>query len=187
MGRLKKGLIGVALISAMPITAAAQTPLSVVSQPGDPNSPAAVGGVPSVDFITLGPIGPGAPLRFGNVVTNSEVVQLEGITLKQGSDYFMDYAVGVVYLKVSQRAGQVLTVSYRYKQGQAAAAPGSSALSALTQFKYTISPGAMQFLTGVGLTERGSDGSIMQNSLFGLTNSFKLSQNASLSGLFIVG
>ncbi len=187
MGRLKKGLIGVALISALPVAAAAQTPTAVISQPGDPNAPASVGGIPSVDFITLGPMGPGAPLRFGNVLTNSEVVQLEGTTLKQGSDYFMDYAVGVVYLKIAQRAGQVLTVSYRYKAGQAAAAPGTSSLAALTQFKYTISPGAMQFLTGVGLTERGSDGSIMQNNLFGLNNSFKLSQSSSLSGLFIVG
>ena len=119
MGRLNKGLIGVLILSALPLAASAQGPVTIINAAPGSDRPAELGGIPTVDFITLGPIGPGAPLRYGNVFVNSEVVQFDGITLLPGADYLVDYAVGVIYLKVSQRAGQILTVTYRYKPGPA--------------------------------------------------------------------
>jgi len=201
MGRLKKGLIGAIVLGVIPISVSAQTPASQTSAPQAPTTPpptslifsppgadkpAEVGGLPTFDIITLGAIGPGAPLRYGNVIPNSEQVQLNGITLMPLSDYLMDYAVGVVYLKVAQSAGQQLTVSYRYKPGPAAP-PGFTQFSALSAYTYAVAPGSLNFLSGIGVTERASNGSVMSNNVFGFNNTFKLGQGMTLNGLYLVG
>lgn len=186
MGRLNKGLIGVIILSALPLAASAQGPVTIINAAPGSDRPAELGGIPTVDFITLGPIGPGAPLRYGNVFVNSEVVQFDGITLHPGADYLVDYAVGVIYLKVSQRAGQILTVSYRYKPGPATG-PGISPSAALASENYAITPGALNFFAKVGLTERANDGSVISSNIFGISDTFKFGPSATLNGLFVVG
>jgi hypothetical protein len=185
MGRLKTGLIGVILAGALPVTAMAQGPVTVISTPTSSDKPAEVGGIPTVDFIVLGSLGPGAPLRFGNVIPNSEQVQLNGVTLQQNVDYLMDYGVGVVYLKVSQSAGQSLTVTYRYKPG-AQAAPGTQ-VTGLTGNSYVIAPGSLSLLTGFGVVERSANGSIATNNLLGMSDTFKLGQGITMSGIYMMG
>ena len=186
MGRLNKGLIGVLLLSALPIAASAQGPVTIFNPAPGSDRPAEVGGIPAVDFITLGPIGPGAPLRYGNVIINSEVVQFDGITLVPGADYLMDYGVGVIYLKIAQRAGQILTVTYRYKPGPATG-PGVSPVATLASENYAITPGALNFFAKVGMTERANDGSVISSNIFGLNDTFKFGPSATLNGLFVVG
>jgi hypothetical protein len=145
-----------------------------------------VGGTAAIDIIHLNAVGPGAPLRYGNVVPRSERVQLDSEFLTSGTDYMMDYATGVVYLKRSQRAGQTLTVSYRYKEGQPVAA-SSNGFAGVGTFKYAIAPGSLNMLMGLGVTERGLDGSVAQSNIFGWQNNFSLGQSGSVKGLLIYG
>ncbi len=172
-------------MGALPAAALAQAPFALDSGQVSNQKSAEVGGIPTLDIITLGAIGPGAPLRYGNIVPNSENVQLAGMTLKSGVDYMMDYAVGVVYLMVTQKAGQSLTVSYRYKPG-AAPAGAAAPLNGLTTFKYALLPGSVNMLTGLGLAERGTDGSVASSNVYGINNTLKFGQGTSLNGLFVV-
>ena len=112
MGRLKRKWIGVAIVGALPLSVPAQAPFNL-DNTANSGKTADIGGTAAIDIITLKAIGPGAPLRYGNVVQGSEQVQLDSLVLRSGMDYMMDYATGVVYLKRAQKAGQVLTVSYR--------------------------------------------------------------------------
>ncbi|MDR3691934.1 MAG: hypothetical protein P4L46_21315 [Fimbriimonas sp.] len=184
MGRLGKGLIGAVIVSALPVAANAQAPFALDSNQTQTQKTSEVGGTPAMDVITLNVTGPGTPLRYGNIVPNSESVQLDGVFLKQGTDYMMDYAVGVVYLMVSQRSGQVLTVSYHYKAGAAPAQ--SSQFAGFTTFKYSLLPGSLNMITGLGMAERGENGSVMSSNLYGWNNAFKFGQSGSVNGMYIV-
>jgi len=163
----------------------AQGPVTVISTPTTSDKPAEVGGIPTVDYITLGSLGPGAPLRFGNVIPNSEQVQLNGINLQQNTDYLMDYGVGVVYLKVSQASGMTLTVTYRYKPGPPVA-PGTQ-VTGLTGNTYVLRPGSLSLLTGFGVVERSADGSVATNNMLGMSDTFKLGQGITMSGIYMLG
>lgn len=184
MGRLSRKWIGVAIIGASPGVAAAQIPLSLDSAAAAVQKDD-IGGMPAIDIIHLRAIGPGAPLRYGNVVPKSERVQLDSELLTSGSDYMMDYATGVVYLKRAQRAGQTLTVSYRYKDGAAT----STATTPFTggTFKYAVAPGSLNMLMGLGVTERALDGSVAQTNIMGWQNSFNLGPSGKANGLLIFG
>jgi len=184
MGRLGKGLIGAVIVGALPAATHAQAPFALDTTPASTQKTADVGGTPAVDLISLNATGPGTPLRFGNIVPNSESVQLDGVSLRQGQDYMMDYAVGVVYLMVSQKAGQTLTVSYTYKA--ATVTPQSSQFAGFTTFKYSLVPGSLNMITGLGMAERGENGSVMTSNLYGWNNAFKFGQSSSLSGIYIV-
>jgi hypothetical protein len=184
MGRLKRKWIGVAIVGALPGLAVAQI-LTVQDTTQSPATQAEIGGTAAIDIITLQAVGPGAPLRYGNVVPGSERVQLDSETLRSTVDYMMDYGTGVVYLKRPQRAGQMLTVSYRYK---ATTDPKSiQPMAGLGALKYTVAPGSLSMIMGLGLAERSADGSVMQGNVFGWQNSFKFGQGGGLTGLYIFG
>jgi hypothetical protein len=174
-------------MGALPMAAMAQTPFNL-----DAGKEAArqeeLGGTAAIDIITLKGTSVGAPLRYGNVVEKSERVQLGNENLTAGIDYMMDYATGVVYLKRAQKQGMVLTVSYRYKPGQAttAAAAGNPFLG-IQGFKYSVAPDKLNLLMGFGLTERAADGSVMQSNVFGFQNNFKFSGGGAVTGLYIFG
>ena len=121
MGRGFVGVLGLTASSLLPAAAyaqapaVAQAPLTIQAAAAAPSAaPGAIGGIPTIDLITVQAVGPGVPLRFGNVLPGSERVQLNGQPLEPGIDYVMDYGTGVVYLRCSQTAGQTLTVSYHY-------------------------------------------------------------------------
>src|SRR3954470_5641889 len=101
MGRRRRKLIGIALATALPFAVGAQAPLTL-NEMKSGGGAADIGGTPAIDIITLRAIGPGAPLRYGNVVPKSERVQLDGQLLMAPDDYAMDYATGVLYLKRAQ-------------------------------------------------------------------------------------
>jgi hypothetical protein len=165
------------------LAAGAQTPVKVDPEKEAPQQEK-LGGTPALDMITLRATGPGTPLRFGNVVMGSERVMLDGQILTASRDYGMDYATGVVYLKRAQKAGQTLTVSYRYAEK-----PDPEAAKRFTGFqgfKYSLVPGNLNLLMGLGMTERTADGRVMSGNIFGWQNSFKFGQG-SLSGLYVYG
>src|ERR1044072_5973060 len=95
------------------MAASAQFNFNANTHPGSAPQ-TSIGGTPAFDLIHLDGLGPGVPLRKGNVVPGSERIQLNNIVLKAGDDYGTDYATGVVYLKRVIRSGDSLTVFYRY-------------------------------------------------------------------------
>lgn len=174
--------MGVVLASALPLTASAQIPLNVDAKVDQAAVPQ-MGGVPAMDIISLGALGPGAPLRYGGVVPGSERVSLDGEMLASGPDYMVDYAAGVVYLKRGQRAGQSLSVSYRYTPGTATT---SSAFATPGTFKLDLMPSNMQMMLGFGVAERTASGSVLQSNIFGFNNSMNMGQGK-LTGLYVFG
>lgn len=183
MGRHNRRWVGFAVIGAASCVASAQSPFQLDAGVRSNPAPVEIGGTQAVDIIHLRPVGPGSPLRFGGVIAKSERVTLDNEVLTPDTDYFMDYATGVVYLKRAQRAGQTMIVSYRYNPK--ASPTGGSQFAGLGAMKYTLVPGGMNLLMGMGLTERGDDGSVLQNNLFGFSNGFGLGGGSKLSGIFM--
>ncbi|MCU0316437.1 MAG: hypothetical protein MUC92_07575 [Fimbriimonadaceae bacterium] len=126
------------------------------------------------------------PLRFGNVITGSETVDLEGRVLARGKDYEIDYSAGTIVLKTQARPGQSLRVQYRYdhsksREGTYGLLPGSNG----NTFTFAAG-GGMSFAVGVGLTERLGDGSTISSNVFGVKNNFGFA-GGQVSGVFMIG
>ena len=60
----------------------AQVPLKFDAK-DDPSKQNEVGGTAAIDIITLKALGPGAPLRYGNVIPGTERVQLDNRMLSE--------------------------------------------------------------------------------------------------------
>ncbi|MBS1704123.1 MAG: hypothetical protein JST12_20845 [Armatimonadetes bacterium] len=137
-----------------------------------------------MDLIRLTPGGTGAPLRYGNVIKNSELVFLNGVRLKPGLDYSMDYSVGVVYISRAFRDGDSISVQYRYD----AKAPvnSGSAVAGLPGMKFNLVPGGLSMQLNFGETERTADGRVLRTNIWGTKNNFSGS-GMGLSGAFFAG
>jgi len=183
MGRLNWRRVGICAMWALPLAAHSQTPFNLNNE--DQNAPAnVIGGTPTIDLITVRANTPGIPLRHGNVVPGSERVQLQSAILNRGTDYSMDYATGVVYVARALKAGDAVTVSYRYTNQ--ATQSSSLNLNGIAGFKYDIAPGAMSMTLGYGMTERTADGQVISTNLFGLNNNFNIGGGA-IKGLYYFG
>lgn len=182
MGRLSRKWIGMAVAGATPVMASAQTPIDLVNT-AESIAQTRLAGTPALDIIHLKAIGPGTPLRFGNVLPNSERIDLNGQVLVSGADYMMDYPTGVVYLKRLQKAGDTLTIAYRYREG--APVSGGSAFTGPNTMKFSITPGSLNMMMGLGLTERDAYGNVSQSNVFGWQNNFKLGASGSVKGLYV--
>ncbi len=149
----------------------------------DPSSPqSAVGGTPAFDLIYLDGLGPGVPLRKGNVIPGSERVQLNGEVLKSGLDYGMDYAAGVVYVERAIKPGMSLTVFYRYDDK----AQPSNSSGGLNAMEFELLPGQLSMIAGMGMAERNPDGSLASTNLFGISNNYDVGAGK-LGGLLLFG
>lgn len=177
--------MGMVIAGSLPMAANAQTPFNLTN-PTENAAPVQLGGTVALDIIQLRSIGPSVPLRYGNVIAGSETVQLDGRRLMKDVDYAMDYPTGAVILKVAQRAGQTMTVSYRYDKNPAPTTQTASGLAAIGGFRYTIAPQQLNVLMGLGLAERSADGSVRQSNVFGFNNSFKFGQGA-VNGVYLYG
>ena len=143
-----------------------------------------LGGTPAMDLVRLMPGGSGAPLRFGNVIKNSELVFLNGVRLKAGTDYSIDYAVGVVYVSRSYRDGDGLSIQYRYDPKPVV--NSGSAVAGLPSLKLDLLPGGLSMHFGIGQTERSEDGKILRSNIWGTRNNFSGS-GMGLSGGYFTG
>ncbi|MBL8069239.1 MAG: hypothetical protein JNM28_12385 [Armatimonadetes bacterium] len=163
---------GLALL-ALPVVGKAQIPLLDTPSKEGSSASAPVGGKSSFDIVRLKEGALSVPLRFGNVIEKSETVVLAGHSLSRERDYTVDYASGVVYLKVPYRPGQSVTVSYRYDDSkQNEGVYGAVAANGANSFAFELTPGARAVL-GFGYTERMADGTVLSGNLFGLASSFK--------------
>jgi hypothetical protein len=160
--------------SSLPLNGASETP-----KPTTPRFE--LGGTPVIDLVKL-TLGSGAPLRFGNVISGSEWVSLNGNKLRAGTDYTIDNAMGVIYLQIPYRDGDSLSVQYRHDPKAKAAASGSGPAA----MKFSAGSGlTMQF--GMGMTERTVDGKIFRTNMFGTKNAFSMGGGTSLTGAYFAG
>nr|HWA84546.1 hypothetical protein [Fimbriimonadaceae bacterium] len=141
-----------------------------------------VGGTAAFDLIRLDGLGPGVPLRKGNVIPGSERVQLNSVVLKSGADYGMDYVSGVVYVERVIRPGDSLTVFYRYDDK--AAQPPPTHVNGITAMRLDLVPGQFAMIAGMGMAERNPDGSLSSSNLFGFNSNFAVG-GSKLNGLFL--
>jgi hypothetical protein len=127
------------------------------------------------------------PLRYGNVRSGSERIELDGRTLVRGTDYTIDYKAGVVYLLKPFRDGQSLRAMYKYdpasQVGTFGAEQGSAA--GFHGLKLEFNPQSAFFM-GLGLTERLADGTVLTSNVYGLANGLNLA-GGSLKGVFMLG
>ena len=153
----------------MPMAAAAQFTFNAKTDSSNASANT-IGGVPAFDLIHLDGIGPGVPLRKGNIVPGSERIQLGNEALRAGTDYGMDYVSGVVYLKRAIRPGMSLTVFYHYDDK--AAQPAPDHINGISAMKLDLIPGQFQAIAGLGMAERGTDGTVATSNLFGFASNF---------------
>lgn len=156
------------------------------ASPPPENAPsvAPVGGTSALDFIRLDGGSPSIPLRNAGVIRNSETVDLDGRVLKRGQDYSLDYPTGMIILMTAAKPGQTLRVSYRHDPAEAKSGTQSLGQSWNTM-KLNFGSGTTVMM-GLGMAERGQDGSIMRSDLYGMKNSFGLNPNGTLkmNGVF---
>jgi hypothetical protein len=183
MERHKLKWVGLVLVGALPFSASAQAPFNLEAD-SKPQSAVELGGIPALDIVSLRALGPGTPLRYGNIIPSSESVQLDGRRLTRGQDYAMDYEAGVVYLKVAQREGQSMSVSYRYSKEPSA--KQASPFAGIGGFKFQVAPKSLNVIMGLGMAERATDGSVMQTNVFGFNNSFKFG-GSQVNGVYLYG
>jgi hypothetical protein len=188
MVKLLRSWVGAMVLGAMPLGAWAQlvvpiNPFNAAASPTD-GTRETMGGTPAIDVIRLNAVGPGTPLRFGNVIPSSERVTLNGRSLSRGTEYALDYAAGVMYLKVAQKAGDSLTVSYRYGEKPVGNTVGVA--NGFAGMKFDIAPGGLKMLMGFGIAERAADGSVMLSNVYGVNNTMKFA-GGKVAGLFLVG
>ncbi|HVL38661.1 MAG TPA: hypothetical protein VM328_04640, partial [Fimbriimonadaceae bacterium] len=156
---LRMSWIGLAMgaVGFLPVIVAAQGPLPLNSTPPESTgSEVIVGGTSTIDLLILRAAGPGVPLRNGNVIKGSERVEFEGQPLQRGTDYSIDYESGVIYLMRAQKAGQALTVAYRYDKSKPTTT--SQPQGGFQGFRIELMPGQMRAIMGLGMTERLGDG-----------------------------
>lgn len=179
------GISAIGLLAlALPATGGAQIPLAepqVTTEPGE----ALVGGRSSFDLVKTSENSVSVALRYGAIVPRSETVILEGRTLTRDRDYTMDYAAGLIYLKVRHKPGQTINVSYRYDEKQAQQGIfGTTTSPTASGFGFQLSPGTQAFV-GMGYTERLADGTVLTGNLLGLSNNFSFG-GGGLSGLMMM-
>lgn len=169
---------------ALPATGGAQIPLAEPST-SDAAPATTVGGRSSFDLVKISENSLSVALRYGALIPRSETVILEGRTLTRDRDYTVDYESGLLYLKVKNKPGQTVSVSYRYDETKSQQGIFSSATSPTANgFGFQLSPGAQAFI-GMGYTERLADGSVLTGNLLGLANSFSFG-GGGLSGVMMM-
>lgn len=182
IGRSTIGLFTLALSAV----GGAQIPFANSPEDAPNVTPAKIGGKSSFDLVRTTENSLSLPLRYGNIIERSETVIYDGRTLVRDNEYSMDYASGLVYLKIRTKPGQTVNVSYRYDDTKSQEGVFGSATSPQGMgFGFQLSPGA-RAMVGMGYTERMADGTVMSGSLFGISNSFNLGGGGSISGLMML-
>ncbi|MBV6457537.1 MAG: hypothetical protein HONBIEJF_00650 [Fimbriimonadaceae bacterium] len=142
-----------------------------------------------MDLIRLDPSALSIPLRFGGIVEGSEMLEIDGRTLKRNADYAIDYEAGVIFLRRTPKQGSSLRAAYRYDASKKQSDANRSSLTGFAGpggMKLNIAQGT-SFIMGMGMAERTADGTVLSSNLYGLNNNMKMFNGAGkLKGLFVV-
>lgn len=181
--RVKGTTAIIALSMAFAANVHAQLPLT----PEPSSTPVAeMGGVATIDVITVSKNSLSLPLRHGGLIANSERVEFRGQTLKRGVDYQIDEAAGVIYLMRATKPGDMVRVAYRWDRTKESQKAVGSNFAGLAPFKLDIAPGS-RVIFGFGMTERGQNGNTTSSSVMGYQNKFQFGSSGSANGLMLFG
>lgn len=164
---------------AIPFGVSAQTvaPIPPIQQPVAPTIDI------SDDVVSVPPNQIGIALRHAGIEPSSLTVTYDGRSLSEGTDYTLDSAAGVIYLKIPVIAGHTIEAHYRYSQ---ALASGVSTGTSINQIAMNLLPGSLGLNMGFGLVQRNADGTIQRSNMIGLNNKFGTGIGT-LSGTFMYG
>lgn len=182
IGRLR--YLVMASVLSLTLSAGAQSPFAEGAQQNVKGA-APVGGKLTIDLIRLDGASPSVPLRNGGVVAGSEMIDLDGRSLKKGVDYAIDYSSGIVYVMRAVRPGQSLRVTYRFDPTKANTSGGASMLGGPGGFRLDFR-GGNSLMMGLGMAERSQDGAVVQSNVYGWKNNFAF-KGGSVGGLMVVG
>lgn len=179
MKRFRRRWIAYVALCAIPAFAPGQnTPVGLGAAPVAPE----LGGIAAIDLVTLRSMSLGIPLRYGGVLAKSERVELNGRILREGEEYALDAASGIVYLKVPYRVGDSLRVQYRYDPKRVETAPAGG----ISGLRLDLVPGGqLGFVAGMGVADRSADGRVATSNVFGWTSNFAFSGGGGLKGLLL--
>ncbi|MBL8048290.1 MAG: hypothetical protein JNJ45_06370 [Chthonomonas sp.] len=145
-------------------------------------SATSVGGKTAMDLIRLETGSPSVILRNAGVLPGSEQVEVDGRLLRRGTDYSIDNGSGVVYLMFPPKTGQSARVTYRFDLTLAGKyADASKKLGVANALTFNLTGGS-KMVMGLGMAERGADGSITSSNLLGLRNNFSMGGGVRMSG-----
>lgn len=173
--------------AATPVVATAQVSLPSSPNSNDPNPGFELGGRSSMDLVRLDVTRFNFPLRYGNLRSGSERLELDGRTLVRGTDYTIDYKAGVVYLLKPFRNGQSLRAQYKYDPSSQVGTfgPEQGNAAGFHGLKLEFNPQSAFFM-GLGMTERLADGTVLSSNVYGIANGLNLA-GGSLKGVFLLG
>lgn len=180
-GKMMRGVGASALAISLAAVGAAQE-FNAVFNDTPSASAMTLGGRPAIDIMPGLKKGLGYPLRYGNVIRGSTQVFLDGVPLKEGQDFSMDYAGGMLYLASEVRPEQSIRVSYRHDPSS----KSSSAFSSLPIVALNFgTAGQLNMFLGLAGASRFADGTLMNAQDVGMNNQLAFA-GGQLSGLFLV-
>lgn len=180
-GKMMRGVGASALAISLAAVGAAQE-FNAVFNDTPSASAMTLGGRPAIDIMPGLKKGLGYPLRYGNVIRGSTQVFLDGVPLKEGQDFSMDYAGGMLYLASEVRPEQSIRVSYRHDPSS----KSSSAFSSLPIIALNFgTAGQLNMFLGLAGASRFADGTLMNAQDVGMNNQLAFA-GGQLSGLFLV-
>jgi hypothetical protein len=146
-----------------------------------------LGGRSSMDLVRLSSSRFSFPLRYGNLRSGSERIELDGRPLVRGTDYTIDYKAGVVYMLKPFREGQSLRAQYKYDPANQVGVfgPQESNAAGFHGLKLEFNPQS-SFFMGLGMTERLGDGTVLSSNVYGIANGFNFA-GGMLKGVFMIG
>jgi len=175
-------------LALLPVGTPCQSPFALDTKPVLKNT-VVVGGQATMELIRLDGKGITAPLRYAGVVRGSEIVDLDGRVLTRDRDYAVDYAGGILYFMRPVRSGQIVRVSYRHRQeeaaGQALNQQNFGGMSGPATMQLNIAPKS-GLIVGLGMAERMADGTVVSSNIYGFRSNFQFTGGA-VKGLFVVG
>lgn len=150
-------------------------------------SATSVGGKTAMDLIRLDAGSPSVILRNAGVLPGSESVEIDGRLLRRGTDYSIDNGSGVIYLMVAPKNGQSARVTYRFDLSLAGKFANASKKLAVTNALTFSLSGGNRVVLGMGLAERGKDGTVTSSNIIGMRNNFSMGGGGKAMGFMAVG
>ncbi len=174
---LARTALGVVLL--LPASVSAQGLLGTLEHPQGTTKE--LRGKPAVDIMPAQSRSLGLPLRHGNIVPGTVHVLLGTQSLKEGEDYTLDYAGGVLYLLRPAKPYESIRVAYRYDPSTPESPLPGGGFSLLTLSFQGL--GTLQLLGGLSSVQR-EGGTLAFSNQFGFNNAFSV-RGTTLQGLFL--
>jgi hypothetical protein len=140
-------------------------------------------GKPAVDLLPGKRTGLAYPLRYPNIVPGTVKVWVAGREMREGDEFRVDHAAGLLYMLAPVRPSDSIRVLYRHDPDAKETDKGGVSLPVFTlNFGQA---GSMRMLLGATGVNRMADGTLMQSHSGGVQNSFAFGRST-IDGFFLV-